>query len=122
MKMIPQEVELWYIYPSLRKEIAKSMVEDYGLKQKEVSEKLGITSAAVSNYLKGKRSKKNIFGDKVKIKINKSVKRIVEDGADSTKELQLLLKWFRETKILCEIHKVVDDGVPNKCVVCYEDG
>jgi len=40
MKLIPQEVELWYVYPSLRKEIASIMAEEYFLKQKDIAKKL----------------------------------------------------------------------------------
>ena len=36
MDLVPQEVELWYVYPSLRKEIANIMIKQYGLKQKEI--------------------------------------------------------------------------------------
>ena len=58
MKLMPQEIELWYIYPSLRKEIAKFMIKNHSLKQKEVADKLGVTKAAVSHYVNEKRSKK----------------------------------------------------------------
>ena len=32
MKLMSQEVELWYIYPSIRKEMSKIMINDYGFK------------------------------------------------------------------------------------------
>ena len=43
MKLMSQEVELWYIYPSIRKEMSKIMINKYNLKQKDVAEKLNIT-------------------------------------------------------------------------------
>ena len=58
MKLMSQEVELWYIYPSIRKEMSKIMINKYNLKQKDVAEKLNINKSAVSNYVNKKRSNK----------------------------------------------------------------
>ena len=33
---MPQEVEVWYIIPALRRELAKSMVEDYKMMQNKI--------------------------------------------------------------------------------------
>ncbi len=120
MKLIPQEVELWYIYPSLRKEIANIMVKNHGLKQKDVAERLGVTKAAVSNYVNEKRSKKKLFDRNFETKLNKSVKNIVENGVDSAKEIQILLNSIRKDKTLCDIHRMFDNQVPKKCDICYE--
>tara|TARA_Y100000310_G_scaffold216660_1_gene217721 strand:- start:340 stop:705 length:366 start_codon:yes stop_codon:yes gene_type:complete len=120
MKLIPQEVELWYVYPSLRKEMANLMVKGHGLKQKEVAEKLGVTKAAISHYVNEKRSKKKIFDKNFEIKIEKSVKKIIEDDVDSAKEIQYLLSSIRKNKTLCDIHRMFDDNVPKKCDICYE--
>ncbi|MBA3044390.1 helix-turn-helix domain-containing protein, partial [archaeon] len=49
MKM-PCEVIIWYILPGIRREITKSLLKN-GLSQREVAKKLGITDAAVSQYL-----------------------------------------------------------------------
>ena len=50
-QLMPQEIEVWYIIPAVRRELAKSMVK-IGLKQKQIAVTLGITEAAVSQYLK----------------------------------------------------------------------
>ncbi len=120
MKLMPQEVELWYIYPSLRKEIANLMIKTYGLKQKEVAEKLGVTKSAISQYINEKRSKKKLFDNNFVVKIEESVKNMVEGGVDSTKEMQRLLNNIRETKVLCDIHRELDKEVPKICDICYE--
>lgn len=120
MKLMPQEVELWYIYPSLRKEIANIMVKNHGLKQKEVAEKLGVTKAAVSNYVNEKRSKKNLFDESFKSKIEDSVRNIVEKDVNSAKEIQFLLNGIRKDKTICDIHRMFDNQVPKKCDICYE--
>ena len=37
---MPQEIEVWYTIPALRRELAKSMIEDFKLSQKQVSENM----------------------------------------------------------------------------------
>ena len=51
----------WNGIPVIRKEIAESMTKNFGLNQKETAEKLGITPAAVSQYLSKKRGKTKII-------------------------------------------------------------
>ena len=51
---------MWNGLPVIRKEIAESMINDFGLSQKETAEKLGITPAAVCQYLSKKRGRIDI--------------------------------------------------------------
>ncbi|MDN5358520.1 MAG: uncharacterized protein PWP76_363 [Candidatus Diapherotrites archaeon] len=52
----PCEVIFWQILPAVRRELARELVKR-GLKQREVAEMLGLTPAALTQYLKGKRGK-----------------------------------------------------------------
>ena len=52
----PCELIVWYVIPTIRAELAKELIK-LGLSQKEVSERLGITQSAVSQYVKDKRGK-----------------------------------------------------------------
>jgi predicted transcriptional regulator len=47
---VPCEIVVWYVLPVVRREIAKSLVSDFGLNQRTAAGKLGITEAAVSQY------------------------------------------------------------------------
>ena len=49
------EVVVWYTLPIIRKEFAKSLINDHGLTQRKAAEKLGITESAVSQYISKKR-------------------------------------------------------------------
>ena len=51
---------MWNGLPLIRKEIAESMMTNFGLNQKEAAEKLGITPAAVCQYVSHKRGNKTI--------------------------------------------------------------
>jgi len=55
---LPCEVAAKFILPVFRSYVAKDLVEKYSFTQLEVAEKLGITQAAISQYLHSKRGHK----------------------------------------------------------------
>jgi hypothetical protein len=71
---------MWNGLPVIRKEIAESMIQDFGLSQKEAAEKLGITPAAVCQYLSRKRGKIEINDKKVLKEIKVSAGTIINSG------------------------------------------
>jgi predicted transcriptional regulator len=71
---------MWNGLPSIRKEIAESMINDYGLSQKETAEKLGITPAAVCQYLSRKRGRFDISDNVVLKEIKISANNIINKG------------------------------------------
>jgi uncharacterized protein len=52
---IPCELIVWYVLPSIRRELARELVEKHHLSQAEVARRFGVTDAAISQYLKAKR-------------------------------------------------------------------
>ena len=52
---MPQEIATWYIIPAIRREFVKEMISQ-GLSQRQAADRLGLTEAAVSNYMKDKRA------------------------------------------------------------------
>ncbi len=82
----PCEVIVWNVVPIIRKEFAKSLIENHDLTQREVADKLGITEAAVSRYISGKRGALKITDNDILEEIKKSAKRIVKDNSTSVIE------------------------------------
>ena len=117
---MPQEIEVWYILPALRKEFSKIMLEK-GLTQREIAKKLYITEAAVSQYLKGKRGGDLNFLENIKREIIASVDRLLNTG-NIVQEFQALCRKIRESEMLCEIHRKYGTPPP-ECdhgVICLE--
>jgi len=56
----PCEIIVWSMVPVIRKEFAKSLIENHDLAQRAVADKLGITEATVSRYVSGKRGRRNL--------------------------------------------------------------
>ena len=52
---IPCELIVWYVLPSIRRELARELVDKHHLSQAEVARRFGVTDAAISQYLKAKR-------------------------------------------------------------------
>jgi predicted transcriptional regulator len=80
---IPCEIIVWQILPVIRKEFAKNMIENHKLTQKKTAQKLGLTEAAVSRYVSGKRGTSEILDGEILNEISKSVNQIVEGNGTS---------------------------------------
>jgi len=91
-----QELEVWYVIPAIRKELALAM-HNSGLKQVEIAKRLGLTKAAINQYLSEKRGTEIKFNSKIKASITNSASRI-KNGFDSVREIQYLLNISREEK------------------------
>ena len=96
MKRAPCEYVLWNLLPSVRHEIAISMINDFGLNQKEAAAKLGITPAAVCMYLSNKRGNIKIRDKKIINEIQVSTGNIIKDGN---------IDLIKETCRICKIIK-----------------
>ena len=64
------EYMMWNGLPVIRKEIALSMINSFGLSQKEAAEKMNLTPAAVCQYLARKRGKVKIIDVEILTEIN----------------------------------------------------
>jgi predicted transcriptional regulator len=80
MKKTPCEYIIWHGLPVIRKEIAASLVFSHGLSQRQAAKKLGVTPAAVSQYLSKKRGKLQITDQILIQEIHASAQKIVEQG------------------------------------------
>ncbi|MFP4403616.1 MAG: transcriptional regulator [Candidatus Woesearchaeota archaeon] len=119
MNYLPQEIEVWFVIPALRRDFAKIM-KDEGLKQLEISKLLGITVPAVSQYITGKRGRDIIFPKEITIEIKKATIKIIKNKANFAFELQRICRLIRKKGYLCNIAKnyhVVNDN----CNICMKN-
>jgi predicted transcriptional regulator len=86
---------MWNGLPVIRKEIAESIIKNHGLNQKETAEKLGLTPAAICQYISKKRGKVKIIDEKILNEINISAKKIIKDDGSS-----VILETCRICKIM----------------------
>ncbi len=122
---LPSEIEARYLLPSLRAYIAKKLILEKGYTQEKAAKAMGLTQAAVSNYLRGVRGFKiDLEGN---LEISKYIEEIVEmvcnnvPAEEITKKLNELLVYIRKKGILCNLHKTVEPILnTKKCGVCKE--
>ncbi|PIN85234.1 MAG: hypothetical protein COV47_03185 [Candidatus Diapherotrites archaeon CG11_big_fil_rev_8_21_14_0_20_37_9] len=67
----PCEIISWQVLPAVRREMTKYLVTDKKISRKEISKKLGITEAAICQYLKEKRGGTYKFNENDLKKIKK---------------------------------------------------
>jgi predicted transcriptional regulator len=119
MKLLPQEIEVRYIIPSLRKGLSKEF-QSQGHKQKDIAALLELTPAAVSQYLKDKRGTLQ-FGLEVQKEIKISSKKIIKNPDALKEEMYRLTEVIKKSGAICQIHKKYDK-VPAHCDLCFYHG
>ena len=90
MYLLPQEIEVWYIIPAIRKELAKLLTGKYKLSYEKAGMILGISKAAVSQYLSNKRANKIKLNLETKKEVAQSAKIIVKNPKLALGEIQRL--------------------------------
>ena len=115
MELMPQEIEVRYIIPSLRKELAKELNKEH--KQREIAKFLNLTPAAVSQYLSKKRGTIN-FDAKLMKEIKISASKISKDNRTYDQEMYRLTNLARKSGFICQIHKKFD-RIPKNCEICF---
>ncbi|MFQ5647863.1 MAG: transcriptional regulator [Candidatus Aenigmatarchaeota archaeon] len=113
----PQEIESWYIIPAIRREFVKQMVKR-GLNQKQAADRLGLTDAAVSQYLSDKRGKEVKFKRSIKSEIGKSVDTLL-GGGNAMKELQRICMVAKKERLVCRM-SIALGCKPKNCKECFE--
>ena len=131
--LMPQEVEVWYVIPAIRRELARIMIGKER-PQKQIARMLGVTEPAVTQYKleKSKRSR----GDQIKIskefypELEKSVNKILDawdtKKSDSdvylamTREINRIIRVLRDAGALCEVHRDHCDSVHPECNACKD--
>lgn len=122
---LPQEIELWYVIPAIRKALV-SELKKHKLKQKEIARLLGITEAAVSQYMRDKRASccYDAFEEHpLKQEIERSAKSLLGQEAPNphiaVREINRLCRIIRESRVICDIHRRQRKGI-EKCSICYD--
>ena len=120
---MPQEIEVRYILPAIRRELARVFIQEHGFNQKEAANLLGLTEAAVSQYQHSKRAKEVVFSDNIVNEIKVSADRILEDAKN---KLRLIAEIYRISNLtsvkqsLCDIHRSQSIELET-CNICFDE-
>jgi predicted transcriptional regulator len=124
--LLPAEIESKTLIPALRAILAKRLAENHGIREDEISKMLGVTQAAVSNYIRGTRGDPALIA---KLLAEKQVSILIEELTDSLSSDMAytpsslskfigLCNYIKSSLLICEIHHNLESNIDEK--VCKE--
>ena len=125
--LLPSEIEAKSLIPAVRAILAKKLIGEYSLKEGDVAKDLGITQAAVSNYVRGTRGDIDLIS---KLESVREVMRMIDDIAKdlSTNKAYTpstlakfvgLCNYMRYTLIICDVHHSIESNIDEQiCEQC----
>ena len=125
--LLPAEIESKLLIPAVRAILSKELVVEKGLKEDEVARMLGITQAAVSNYLRGTRGDNEIISKLTSLsEIMSMIKEISADlstnrayTAKTLSKFIALCNYMRYSLIICDAHNSLERNIDEKvCEQC----
>lgn len=109
---------MYIILPAIRRELSERM-KTLGLEQKEIARRLGVTAAAVSQYINEKRGELE-FPQSMSGEFDAAA-RAIKDEESMRTQIQHLLKKVMESQVTCQVHRKVSADVPRDCLVCFDN-
>ena len=124
--LLPAEIESKTLIPALRAILAKKLAEDHNVREDEISKMLGVTQAAVSNYIRGTRGDPSLIAkllaeEQVSIMINELCENLSSDMAYTPSSLSKfigLCNYINSSLLICEIHHNLESNIDEQ--VCKE--
>jgi predicted transcriptional regulator len=124
--LLPAEIESKTLIPALRAILAKKLAEEHQIREDEISKMLGVTQAAISNYIRGTRGdpkliQKLIADEQVSQLINTLSDSLASDMAYTPSSLAKfisLCNYIKSSLLICEIHHNLESNIDE--AVCKE--
>lgn len=124
--LLPAEIESKTLIPALRAILAKKLAEDHKIREDEISKMLGVTQAAVSNYIRGIRGDPQLIQ---KLLAEEQVSKMVDDLSDSfasdmaytpssLSKFIGLCNYIKSSLLICDIHHNLESNIDEK--ICKE--
>jgi len=120
MYNLPQEIEVWYIIPAIRKELSKVLISEYKLSYEKTGNLLGVSKAAISQYISNKRANNVKLSDGIKKEVKKSAGIMAADPKSAIFEIQRILEVMKNTNCSCNVCKKYNKGVLDYCSCQYK--
>lgn len=124
--LLPAEIESKTLIPAIRAILAKKLTETHKIREDKVSKMLGVTQAAISNYVRGTRGDPKLIAkllaeDQVSKMIDDLCHSLASDMAYTPSSLSKfigLCNYIKSSLIICDIHHHLETDIDEK--VCKE--
>lgn len=124
--LLPAEIESKTLIPALRAILAKKLADEHHVREDEISKMLGVTQAAISNYIRGTRGdpkliQKLVADEQVAQMIKELSERLASDMAYTPSSLAKfisLCNYIKSSLLICEIHHNLESNIDE--AICKE--
>ena len=124
--LLPAEIESKSLIPALRAILAKDLAKKHNIREDKISRLLGVTQAAVSNYIRGIRGdpkliEKLLEEKQVASMITEITDNLSSDNAYTPLSLSKfigLCNYIKSSLLICDIHHNLESDIDE--VVCKE--
>ena len=124
--LLPAEIESKTLIPALRAILAKKLAREYKIREDEISKMLGVTQAAISNYIRGTRGDPNLIEkllseEQVAKLIDELSEHLASDMAYTPSSLSKfigLCNYIKSSLLICDIHHNLESNIDE--AICKE--
>lgn len=124
--LLPVEIETKTLIPALRAILAKKLMEMYNIQEEDISKMLGVTQAAISNYIRGTRGNPELITKLLSIKevsdmIDEIASNLSTNMAYTPASLSKfigLCNYIKSSLLICDIHHNLETNINE--AVCKE--
>jgi predicted transcriptional regulator len=128
--LLPAEIEAKSLIPAIRAIIAKKLITEYKMKEEVVAKVLGVTQAAISNYIRGTRGDLELIDKLSSIhEIMRKVDDIAQDLVSNRAytpgtmaKFVELCNFMRYSFIICDVHHKIESNIDEQvCELCKDN-
>ena len=124
--LLPAEIESKSLIPALRAILAKDLSKKHNIHEDEISRLLGVTQAAISNYIRGIRGNPELIAKLLEEKQVVSMLTEISDNLSSDRAYTPsslskfigLCNYIKSSLLICDIHHNLESNIDDK--VCKE--
>ena len=124
--LLPAEIESKTLIPALRAILAKKLATNHDIREDEISRMLGVTQAAVSNYIRGIRGNPELIE---KLLAEEQVVKMIADITDrlaaekdytqaTLSKFIGLCNYIKTSLLICDIHHNLESDIDE--AICKE--
>ena len=124
--LLPAEIESKTLIPALRAILAKDLAKKHHMCEDEISQMLGVTQAAISNYIRGTRGDPQLIE---KLLAEKQVAEMIDDITSSLSSDRAytpsslskfigLCNFIKSSLLICDIHHELESDIDDE--ICKE--
>ena len=124
--LLPSEIESKSLIPALRAIIAKKHAVEHKIREDQISKMLGVTQAAISNYIRGTRGDPELIK---KLLAEKQVSEIIIEICDNIATDKSytpstlakfigLCNYIKSSLLICDIHHNLESDIDE--AICKE--